>query len=244
MKFAILYWGLIRGFKYDDVFESHKKNMWDKLDKMNIPFDVYCHTYNKEFDDKVFQIPNMKQLIIEDDQIIENYLTPRIRNVVVPHYYYKDAKINLFKCWYSQEQLRKLLDQSKENYSLIITMDISQMIYTNFLEDQEIDTTQAYTLKYECFGGYNPRFFVANKDHTLFYLNKLNYILADEDNIPPFMISEIEKKLHLKDGLPTPNLHPETMLRHYLEYIGKIPVFLVPIKIFRVRSDHTIHQEL
>ena len=76
-KICIIYWGLIRGFRFDYTFNSHKQYLYDNFKNNNIDFDVYLVTNNIEYNEiNVDKIPNLKTLkIIDVDEIhnLEDY---------------------------------------------------------------------------------------------------------------------------------------------------------------------------
>ena len=40
-KCCIIYWGLVRGFRYDWVYDTHRTKIYNYLDENNIDYDIY-----------------------------------------------------------------------------------------------------------------------------------------------------------------------------------------------------------
>ncbi len=249
MKALICYWGLIRGFKYKGTIESHRKHIWNILKEQDIEFDVMLHTFNKEFDFQVFNIDNLKYFVIEDDNIITKRIIPKIKNIYMPRYFTEEHRRGLFKCWYSQQHLHDHVMPIKNDYDFIITLDIAQYIVSpipNNLKDMDMSYT--YLTNFETFEGYNPRFCMSNVDNVLFYLNKFNYALEDENNIPTNMINPEYQQRYIEAYMKffntsrdevkqIPNIHPEWQLKTYLDVVGKKKVKEIFIKFWRIRSN-------
>jgi hypothetical protein len=248
MKALICYWGLVRGFKYTQTIESHKNNIWDVLIEQDIPYDVMLHTYNKEFDFNIFNINNLKYHVIEDDHIIHTRVLSKIKNIHLPVYFTEEHKTGLFKCWYSQQHLHDHIVPIKNEYDLIITLDIAQYFVTPIPNNiKYLDLNKMYLTDIEHFNGYNPRFCMSNVDNILFYLNKFNYVLSDENKIPDNMINSKYQEAYIdaymyhfntsRDNVKNiPNLHPEWQLKTYLDVVGKKEVEELSIKFWRIRS--------
>lgn len=252
MKALICYWGLVRGFKFQKTFDSHKQHIWDVLKEQNIDFDVMIHTYNKQFDFQVFNIHNTRYCVIEDDAIVSQRIIPKIRNVYTPTYFTEEHRLGLFKCWHSQQHLHDQILKIKHEYDFIITLDIAQYFATSIPKNiKDLDFENMYVSNFESFNGYNPRFCMSNVDNILFYLSKFNYVLADEENIPDNMIDPDYQHRYIEFMTSTfdctqdelkniPNLHPEWQLKTYLDVIGQKNICEIPIKFWRVRINGQI----
>jgi len=249
MKALICYWGLVRGFKYAQTLESHKKHIWDVLLGQGIDYDVMLHTYNKEFDNQVLNINNLKYIVVEDDAITGHRLMPKMRNIHMPVYFTDEHKTGLFKCWHSQHHLAERLAFVKDDYDIVITLDIAQYFASSLPYDLvNMDMSKVYLTNFESFNGYNPRFCMSSAENVIFYLSKISYVLQDEDNIPNGMISPeyIDKyamaymdhfRVERDKVKEAPNLHPEWQLRHYLNEVGKKDVVELNIRFYRIREN-------
>lgn len=249
MKALICYWGLIRGFKYKATLDSHKRCIWDVLKEQGIEFDVMIHTFNKEFDFQVFNIDNLKYFVIEDDNIITERILPKIKCIHMPRYFSEEHRRGLFKCWYSQQHLHDHIRPIKDEYDFIITLDIAQYIVTPIPDNlKTFDMSYTYLTNFETFEGYNPRFCMSNVDNVLFYLDKFNYVLKDETNIPANMINPEYQQRYIdaymnffntsRDEVKQiPNIHPEWQLKNYLDVVGKKAVREISLKFWRIRSN-------
>lgn len=249
MKALICYWGLVRGFKYRATLDSHKKHIWDVLLQQGIDYDVMLHTYNKEFDFQVFNINNLKYIVIEDDGIISERLTPRIRNIHMPIYFTEEHKYGLFKCWYSQKHLAEKLGTVMHEYDIVITLDIAQYFVSSIPNDlKHLDMSKVYLTDFERFYGYNPRFCMSSPENVMFYLSKIDYVLQDEENIPRDMVNPEYKeryetafmdfyKVPLENVKGAPNLHPEWQLKHYMDKIGQKKIVEINLRFYRIRES-------
>lgn len=252
MKALVCYWGLVRGFKYPPTYESHERNIWKVLNNQGIDFDVMLHTYNKDQDSKIFSIHNLRYVVIEDDQHIEKRILPRIRNVITPHYFHETHRMGLFKCWHSQQHLHDQIQAIKNEYDFVITLDIAQFFATPLPSNlKDFDMSKMYVSDFEEYGGYNPRFCMSNTENILFYLNKFNFILQNEEQIPDLMIDPNYQEEYIyvvmrlfgvsrEQVTNIPNLHPEWQLKQYLDVVGKKQVCKMPFRYFRIRTDGEI----
>lgn len=243
MKIGICYFGLIRGFRYKETYESHKKNIYDKLSEMEIEYDVYISTYNKEYSDKyVNLIPNIKKIeIIDDEETHKDILKNEYNRFICPANFREnnnDYKMNLLKCWRSQENLRKMIINCK--YDACILIDIGQVINTPIDNIKLFDLEYMYIPKFAHHYGYNGRFIIANMKNMLFFLNKLEYLLS-QSKIPIMVSSNI---LSISENFANPpNLHPESAYKIYIEEIGKLKVKYHGVDFCRHRFDGTLIKE-
>lgn len=249
MKALICYWGLVRGFKYPQTLESHKKHIWDVLTSQGIEYDVMLHTFNKEFDFQVFNIDKLRYIVIEDDIIITNRLLPRMINIHMPIYFTEEHKRGLFKCWHSQQHLCKQIALVQNEYDIVITLDIAQYFVSSLPRNiKDLDMSKMYLTNFERFNGYNPRFCMSNPTNAMFYLNKLDYVLCDPNNIPDKMVDPEYKEKYIETYMriygesrdavkEVPNLHPEWQLKQYLDVVGKKEVKEIDIRFYRIRQN-------
>lgn len=249
MKALICYWGLVRGFKYPHTLESHKKHIWNVLTEQGIDYDVMVHTYNKEFDFQVMNIDNLKYIAIEDNDVIGKRLLPKMVNIYMPVYFTEEHRLGLFKCWHSQKHLRDQVELVKDDYDIVITLDIAQYFVSSLPSNlRDLDMSKVYMTNFERFYGYNPRFCMSNAENVMFYLNKIDYVLKDPNNIPPDMVNPdyVERYTkafmkHFKVGREevegAPNLHPEWQLKQYLDVVGEKQVEELDIRFYRIREN-------
>jgi hypothetical protein len=249
MKALICYWGLIRGFKYPDTLESHRKCIWNVLKDQGYETDIVMHTYNKEFDFQAFNIDNLKYFVIEDDPVITNRIIPKIKDINMPVYFSEEHRTGLFKCWHSQQHLHDYVKPIKEQYDIMITLDIAQYFVSpipNNIKDMDMNTL--FLSKFESFEGYNPRFCMSNLENGLFFLNKFNYVLNNSNGIPDNMVNPEYRLKYINAFMDVfncpleavqgaPNLHPEWQLQTYLDKVGGKCVEELPIKFYRIRSN-------
>lgn len=216
MKLALCYFGLIRGFKFQNVYESHKKYIYDVLKEQNIEFSVFASTYDKDYDSlNIDKIPNLKMINKLSDAEITEKLKPMAEHFDCPKYYTEELKMNLLKCWYSQKELYKMLLQENENYDYIMVMDIGQLILNKLDNINSLEKDCIYVPNFAHHNGYCGRMLIGSMENMLFFLKKYEYI---------------------QEHLNT-NIHPETFYKNYIENIGKLSVKYLNFKFWRCRTN-------
>lgn len=222
MKVALCYFGLVRGFKYNNVYESHKKYIYDILKKQNIDFTVYISTYDKDYDQtNIDKIPNLIKINKQNDEIISQKILQISDNFTVPQNYTEELKQNLLKCWYSQQDLYNMLKNSGKSYDLIIVMDIAQLILNEIDDLNQFKHDYIYVPNFAFHLGYCGRMLIGNMKNILFFLNKFNFIQT-------FKI----------------NIHPESFYKYYIEQIGKIQIRFFKIKFWRCRTNGMLVKDI
>jgi hypothetical protein len=216
-KICIIYWGLIRGFKYDYTFNTHKKQLYKKLDDNNLDYDVYIVTNNIDYDDKnINKINNLKMLKIiplENIYDLEEYKNV-YNNIEFTGPWSDYFQKNLITLYYNKQQLKCCIPNDYKRY---ISMDIGQII--DRFDISLINNTNNITSSFECSCGLNPRFLIGDYNCIYYELNKFNYIL----NSP--------KKLFFNN--------PEKFLEFYFKN-NNINISLSDlVNVLRIRSDGT-----
>ena len=174
-KICIIYWGLVRGFKYDCAFNSHKKYLYDCLKDKHINFDVYIVTNHLDYNEAIInKIPNVKLLKIIDIDEIQNcteyktaYDNIQFTTSGWSSYYHN----NLLTLYYNRQQLANIIPN---NYKRYISMDIGQII--DKLDYTLIENTYNIYSSFETSNGINPRFLIGNYNCIVEELNMFNYI--------------------------------------------------------------------
>ena len=178
-KLCIIYWGLVRGFKYEKTYLSHKKNIYDKLENQGIDFDVYIVTNDKDYDDiYIKKIPNIK--IIEILKISDIKEDEKYRNSFSKIQYktpgwcdYYQENITLVN--YNKNHIFNLISRDYKKY---LCMDIAHVI--DKLDINFFDTDNLVPKKNSCLG-YNPRFLLCNYNTLKIELTKLEFILNNKN---------------------------------------------------------------
>lgn len=232
-RVAICYWGLVRGYRFAEVRESHQKNIIDMLHEAGYEVDVYVHTYNKDFHDSITCVPHLRKIVIESDAAVERELSYITKDILMPHYFSATDKTNLFKCWHSQQRLRAMLQESSETYSMVLTMDVGQRVITPLQNITLLDRKKVYFSPAEQFGGLNPRFCLGKPEDVMHYLNKLAFVTKNPCVVPK-MISDREMYLNYDASRPMANMHPETMLPLYM---SEYTVEDINFFFYRVRTN-------
>jgi hypothetical protein len=217
-KICIIYWGLVRGFKYECAFNSHKKYLYDRLKDKNIDFDVYVVTNFLDYNEAAInKIPNVKLLKIIDINEILNcadyktaYNNIQFTTIGWSNYFHN----NLLTLYYTRQYLANIIP---DNYKRYISMDIGQII--DKLEYPIIEDKTNITSAFETSNGINPRILIGNYNCILEESNIFNYIL--NTNIKLIF------------------LNPETFIADYFrnKHISLTSSNLV--NVLRIRTDGT-----
>lgn len=226
LKMAIGYWGLIRGFKYPNVYESHKENLYKLLDKAGIEYDIYVATYDKDYDEEPFKhIQNVKEKFIDNDEKIQK----EIKNNPLPFElpFSEESTFNLIKCWKSQDYLKQILQKKEREYDLFLTMDIAQCITSPLMDFTKLDLNTIYLSSFLKSGGLHVRFCLSNMRTTLFYLDKYTYLKQHPDcqKITPYILRVWNNK---------GTLHPEVFCK---TMIGRFKLNQSPLPLARTRTN-------
>ena len=175
-KCCIIYWGLIRGFKYDWVYESHKKHIYDMLKKNNINFDIYIVTNNVDYDDNnIKKLENVKLIeILDINQIKNSNLYHLLKNNFNFHsHFVEESKDYLSVCLYNRKNIMKHIPN---NYDFYISLDIQHEIenfdFLPYLKD-DIALTSSFGSQL----GMNPRVLISNYNNINIYNNLSDYAI-------------------------------------------------------------------
>lgn len=97
-RIAICHWGLTRTFEI--TYETHKKHLYDLLEKNNIEYDKYLHTWihptNMMNDFNKF---NFKNFIIEDQEDVINDIEKNFSDYWY-EYLFKENRGDSYKEWF------------------------------------------------------------------------------------------------------------------------------------------------
>ena len=215
-KCCIIYWGLIRGFKYDWVYNTHKEKIYDYLENNNIDFDIYIVTNDVDYDDtQINKLKNVKKISILnlcDIQKTDIYVN-MLKNFNFDNHFQNESKIYLSCCYYNRKYI---MDYIPNSYDFYISLDIQHYIEKfDFLKD--LNNNVCIMSNYHKQMGVNPRVFIGNYKYT-----KLYNVIADYALL----------------GIYSHN--PESLLKNYLE-INNVPIIESnEILIHRVRKCGTI----
>lgn len=219
-KCCLIYWGLVRGFKYDWVYDSHNKNIYNYLESNNIDVDVYIVTNDKDYDDtQIKKINNLKKLVILNlDDINKLDIHDKlIKGFNFDSHFVDESKLYLAYCYYNR---KVIMDYIPNTYDFYISLDIQHLVEKfDFLKylNPKVGILSNHNKQL----GVNPRVFIGNYEHTKIYNNIADYAL-----------------------LGNYSHNPESLLNNYLK-INKIPLFEIDdILIHRVRACGTILREV
>ena len=234
MKIAIGYWGLIRGFKYDFVYESHIKNLIQPLRNSGHDVDIFVETYDKDFDDRIYEL-NPHSINILKDKEYEAMLSEKIDRYRLPDYFPEHSKMNLFKCLVSRKELSEKID---DTYDMCYLIDVGQEVLTEVDDPTTMDSGKIY---------------IANQSHCDGYMNRLvggcvNSIKKYGAWIDYLLEGEVKFSA---GGTQTDggmiNLHPESGFKIYLNFIGEYPIEennLLNCRVRRVRTNQQKEHEV
>ena len=217
-KVCIIYWGLIRGFKHDIAFHSHKKYLYDYLENNGIDFHVYIVTNNLEYNAEIVsKIPNVKILKIiniNDIHFLEDYKKAYNNINFTTEGWCNNFQNNLLTAYYNKQQLANYIPNDYKRY---ISMDIGQII--NKLDGSLIHEYKNITSSYESSYGFNPRILLGDYSCINTELNKFNFILNSY------------KILNF--------LNPESFLVFYFSHNNIDIIQSNLVDVLRIRSDGT-----
>ena len=217
-KVCIIYWGLVRGFKHDIAFNSHKKYLYDYLANNGIDFDVYIVTNNIEYDEAIIhRIPNVKLLKIiniNDIHVSEYYKKSYNKINFTTEGWCDNFQNNLLKVYYNKQQLANCIPNDYKRY---ISMDIGQII--NKLDGSLIYECRNITSSYETCYGFNPRILLGDYTCINTELNKFNFILNSYKRLEFF--------------------NPESFLIFYFKHHNIDIIQSNLVDVLRIRCDGT-----
>lgn len=175
-KVCIIYWGLIRGFKYDYTFNTHKEKIYDKLKEKNIEFDIYMVTNNIDYDDtNIKKIPNLKLLkIINISEIHNSEEYKKVYNNIkftTPGWndYFQTNLITLFN---NKQQILEIIPKDYKKY---LSMDIAHIVKEFDINLFNINNN--FTSSFESSLGFNPRVLLGDYKSIEIEYSRFNYIL-------------------------------------------------------------------
>jgi hypothetical protein len=237
MKVCILYWGLVRGFKYDTCFNSHKELIYKQLKNLNIDFDIYISTNDLDYDDtNIKEIPNLKYTLINLCQTIHtdhDYINI-FNTLQLPFYFPITSKHNLLTCYFNRNEILKHIPN---NYDIYISIDIGQII--NEINIEEIIKLNfkeniLYTSNLGSCNGINPRISISN--YTSFQIYNSIYEFLKNTSILNNTKFIHQSQLQVD---PNANFHPEQGLLYYLNF-KQILTRQINITLSRIRTNGVI----
>jgi hypothetical protein len=213
---CIIYWGLIRGFKYDWVYDSHKTKLYNYLTNNNIEFDIYIVTNDLDYDDtQINKLKNVKNLtILKLNEISKLEIYDKlVKNFNFDNHFHYISKTYLAYCYYNRKYI---MDYIPNTYDFYISLDIQHYIEKfDFLK--HLNNNVCIMSNYHKQMGVNPRVFIGNYKYTKLYNDIADYAM-----------------------LGYYHHNPESLLNKYLK-INNVPIVESnEILIHRVRTCGTI----
>lgn len=217
-KVSIIYWGLIRGFKFDSTYESHNKFIYDYLEQNNIEYDIYIVTNDVEYDDtNIKKLKNVKKLLILNiDKIEDSQQFSSLKKNKFQKNLSQNLVKNLIVCYLNRKEIMKYVNKNSDIYiSLDIGHEIENCSFLDSIED--IKNGICLTSSFGKARYINPRIFISNYNNMVIYNNTITYF---------------DKTINCTN--------PEHLLLDYLKSNNVQIKEVDTIKIHRIRSNGDI----
>jgi len=211
-KCCIIYWGLIRGFKYDFVYETHRDKIYNYLEKNDIEYDIYIVTNDADYDDcNIKKLKNLKKICVlslEEINQTEIFKT-LVNNFNFHSHFTNDSKKFLSYCYFNRKYIMKYIP---DTYNFYISLDIQHLIEKfDFLK--YLTNSTSVLSNYHKQTGVNPRVFIGDYRNTKIYNSIADYAL-----------------------LGNYSHNPESLLKYYLQVNNINFIETDDILIHRVRA--------
>lgn len=241
-RVSILYHGLIRGFKFDHVRQSHIDYLYTPLKEYGYVIDFFVHTFDKEFD-TIIESVYPKCMKIESDSDIHQKVLPISKNYVLPSYFDPTIKINYFKDMYTRKRVFEIfsdyVESTKKRYDWIILVNPGQKFVKPLPNIQMLDNSQVYIPNHSHWTGYCSRFVLGGKDSIKVVCSLYDELEKNKDS--PVYMSNKDHDVFNKNGRV--NLHPENSVKYILNKHSYFPLEkgnVLDFEVIRVRVDGTI----
>jgi hypothetical protein len=194
---AICYWGMTRSTRY--VYKSHHEKLFSILEKHNIHFDTYIHTW--KVDNNIIWCD---KLSIPNDYEEYKYLNPTgykieeqqefLDSINFSEYFYADIYKNIGHCnngeWLpdlvrnhlcaleSQKRVTKMVLSSEKSYDYILYIRPDVEIHNYFPIDSllTIEPLSCYIVDYDHYEGYNDKFAFMHYKDCMRYSHRIDEI--------------------------------------------------------------------
>lgn len=217
-KIAILFWGLTRSL--NDVYDSLKTNIFDVLDKHNIEYDIFMHTYIlptpytnpyvntiiENYDNNSYKLLNPKVYIIDNQHKVEHMLQ-------IPKYFSNLSDWagcatsfekrcffvrNMVLAQYSKKMVTDLFTPYKNDYDYVMFTRPDQALHTKINPSvfHLLNTNNIFIPKEHSYHGVNDRLCIARPNIAIIYGNSFKFLLVYSENNA--VISEVFLKRYLK----------------------------------------------
>lgn len=234
MKIALLFFGITRSLKY--TIQSIKTQILDILDKNNVQYHIYIHTYtlnnlytNIRTGEKNIELDNEEYKLLNPDYLIIDNQEEEIKKLNIKQYYpEKDPWNNNYESFNnyvlglnSKKKITKLMLQNNKNekYShvLFLRPDVKFINNLDIKWFNLINENNIVTPNFHLWRGYNDRFCICSTRVANIYGNIFNYL-----NEKRTTNSEMNLKYVLKKS--------------------KINNILIDFVFLRVRANGIIHK--
>jgi len=195
-RFCIIYNGLVRGFKYEDVIQSHRKMVWSPLEAAGVEYDIFFVTNDIEYDDEAVQkIPRLKKKLVLDvekqkssEMFIKLSKLLRLRHRVTGLLWQEDPRgvksVEFHNYIVSILNKAEIIQHIPKGYDRYLSMDIAQSI--DELEPSILLSSEGtYSPGWGCYLGHNDRLLIGGYTTTYMYNNIVDYIVG-RNKIPAF----------------------------------------------------------
>ena len=204
-KIAICYFGMTRSTKY--IYQSHKENLYQILQKNNIEYDTYMHTWETSCNiiwNKTIDIPidyDEYKLLDIDCYIIENqndflqnmdfndYCNTELYEIYgdSEHEWIPQLIKNHLCALESQKRVYNMVMNSKKEYDYILFIRPDVLITNEFdikwlSYFQEENDTNIIILDYDHYDGLNDKFSILPYHSALKYACRIDEIIEFRKN--------------------------------------------------------------
>ena len=231
MKIAFAFWGITRSLKF--TIQSIHKKIFEILQKNNIEYTIFMHTYKlnsyqnvrtKEnvctVDNDEYKLLNPDYITIHDQDTIKKQLNlPSYRSFPDPWNTNYNSVDNFVLSMYSKQQVTKMIENTNIKYDYIIFLRPDVEYVDNFdIKFLKLATNKAICIpNFHLFSKYhfNDRFCISNLKTYKLYGNVFDQLLA---------LSRMQE------------LHSETIIGQLMQKYH-LEIIRIPFRFLRVRSD-------
>ena len=190
MKIAICFWGLTRSLKF--TIESIQNKLFLPLEKNNIQFDKFIHTFyfeglynNKHGSEKNIELDFDEYKLLEPDYFLKENQDEVIKNIDFSKYEFNNTVYNnrttfrnAILAQYSMKKVTELVENTKIKYDYLLFIRPDSKIIDKFNSRWFLFTKNDRVLS-PSFGrskGLNNRMFIGNYNQGIIFGKSIDYI--------------------------------------------------------------------
>ncbi len=196
MKIAICFWGLTRSLKF--TIDSLKNNIFDQLDKNNIEYDKFLHTYyfegkynNKYSNEKNIKLDFDEYKLLNSDYFQIDNQDDVIKKIDFKKYEYNNTVHNnrtmlknAILALYSLKKISNMIQETNIKYDYILFIRPDSKILNKFNTRWFLLSKKKKILspRFGKSNGLNNRMFVGNYNQGIIFANALDYVEEYTEN--------------------------------------------------------------